>query len=84
VASDNTGRGISIKGKGNTVVENTGKRNGEHGLAVEKRFNVVTGNEFNRNGGHGICAIPGNSDGGGNIGKKNGELPDVTFSGCLS
>ena len=82
--SANSGVGITIAGTGNTIVENTGKRNGEHGLTVERRLNVVTGNEFNLNGGHGICAIPGNSDGGGNIGKKNGELPDVAFGGCSS
>ncbi len=84
VVSGNDGRGISIEGDGNTIIENTGKRNGEHGLAVETRLNVVTGNEFNLNGGHGICGSPGSIDGGGNIGKKNGVLPDVTFSGCSS
>jgi len=83
VASDNDGNGISIRGGGNTLLENTGKRNGGHGLAVEGGvINAVTGNEFNRNTGHGICAIPGTIDGGGNIGKNNEAQPDVTFNGC--
>ena len=88
VASDNGGAGITIEDLlDSTIVGNIGKRNVGNGLEVinpptEDQSHYIADNEFNRNGGHGICADPQNVDGGGNIGRNNGVLPDVTFDGC--
>jgi len=63
------------------VVDNRGQRNGSDGVAVSGTGNTVGGNTFNRNGGHGICTEPGNTDGEGNKGTNNGQLPHVNING---
>lgn len=81
--TNNGGDGIDVmNGSGNLLGVNRGSGNDGHGINVEVSGQVLSNNTFNRNAGHGICAVAGNVDGGGNEGKNNGVLPDVTFEGC--
>jgi parallel beta-helix repeat protein len=86
-ATNNLEDGIDLNSTtGNTVFSNTGDHNGsdpdfDNGLEVDDGSgNTLTNNVFNYDTRHGICAIPGNTDGGGNKGKGNGVPPDVSFN----